>query len=61
MNEEKTTKLGITVQQEPSNTDPTHDTQSQANPVKRVVSVGRSPEEKKIPLGTKSEQTNVYS
>ncbi len=56
MNEEKTTELGITVQQEPSNTDPTHDTQSQGNHVKRVVTVGRKPEEKKIPFGTKSSQ-----
>lgn len=56
MNEEKTSKLGITNPQEPSNTDPTHDTQSQPNALKRVVSVGRNPESKNVTVGTKSEQ-----
>lgn len=51
MNEKKTTKLGITVQQTPSNTDPTHDTQSEGNELKKVVQVGRKPEQKKVTFG----------
>lgn len=44
MNEKKkTSDLDITNPQEPSNTDPTHDTESQANPVQRKVTVGRQP------------------
>lgn len=37
----------------PSNTDPTSDTASQGNELKRVVSVGRNPEQRKISLGGK--------
>lgn len=50
MNEKKkTSSLGITNPQEPSNTDPTHDTTSQPNPVRRVVSIGRQPITKQAP------------
>ncbi len=48
MTDEKSGKLGITNPQEPSNTDPTHDTTSQPNPLKRVVTVGRNPESKNV-------------